>query len=129
MIVRDSCLASGCEVTGFIEAAEAEQLGSAGDESIRTWVGSQLRWTSATVVLVGAYTCKSHWVRCGVEVSEERGNAILGIDISKIKDSEGMTSKRCGRIPHGHPFFLWNRDRGKENIRDWIDAAAKAVGW
>lgn len=129
VIVRDSCIASGCEVAGFVDAEEAAQLGSAGDESIRTWVDSQLRWTSVTVVLVGAHTCKSRWVQCGVEVSEERGNGMLGIDISKIKDSAGMTSERCGRIPHGHPFFLWNRDRGKINIRSWIDAAAKSVRW
>lgn len=129
IVVRDRCLASGCEVTGFIEADEAKQLLSTGEESQQAWVASQLQWTSVTVVLVGAYTCDSGWVRLGVELSEERGNAMVGIDVSKIKDSLGMTTERCGRIPHGHPFFLWNRERGKENIRHWIDAAAKSIGW
>lgn len=129
LVVRERCVASGCEVTGFIEAEEAEQVRSAGEESLRTWVASQLPWTSVTVVLVAAHTCESRWAQYGVELSEERGNAMIGIDVSKIKDSDGITTARCGRIPHGHPFFLWNRDEGNENIGKWIDAAAKSVGW
>ncbi len=37
-------------------------------------------------------------------------------------------SDRCGEIPAGYPFYLWNKDNDYENLGEWIEAAAEAVG-
>ena len=63
-----------------------------------------------------------------IKKSIERGNGLLGIDISKIKDLQGNTSERCGKIPNGYDFYLWNNDDGYENIGSWIEKAATAAG-
>jgi hypothetical protein len=60
--------------------------------------------------------------------TSKRGNGLLGIDISKIKDFNGNTTERCGRLPAGYSFYLWNNDNGYENIGDWIEKAAKDAG-
>ena len=41
---------------------------------------------------------------------------------------QGNTSDRCGQLPKGYPFYLWNSDDGYKNMGDWIEKAAKAVG-
>ena len=76
------------------------------------------------MVLVGSKTCRSKWVRYEIEASKEKGNGLLGIDISKIKDLNGQTTERCGQIPEGYSFYLWNKDDGYNNMGDWIEDAA-----
>ena len=128
MVVRNSWVAQGREAAGFVDAADFEELERQGDAAIQRWIDNQLKGTSVTVVLVGAKTCSSRWVKYEIETSEEVGNGLLGIDISKIKDLGGNTSERCGRIPKGYPFYLWNKADGYSNMGDWIEEAAKAAG-
>jgi hypothetical protein len=128
MVVRNSWVTQGREAAGFIDAAEFEELKEEGDDAIQAWIDDQLDGTSVTVVLVGEDTCDSRWVKYEIEKSEEIGNGLLGIDISKIKDLNGKTSERCGKIPKGYDFYLWNNDDGYNNMGDWIEKAAKAAG-
>ena len=128
MVVRNSWVTKGHEAAGFFDAAQIEQVRRSNPSMIREWIAREMRGTSVTVVLVGAHTCTSRWVRHEIELSEDRGNGLLGIDISKIKDLEQRTTERCGRIPHGHPFYLWNLHDGFNNLGAWIDSAARAVG-
>jgi hypothetical protein len=128
MVVRKSGVTCGIKIAGFIDAAEFEKLRRSGDAAVKRWIDSQLARTSVTVVLVGAGTCTSEWVRYEVAKSKERGNGLLGIDISKIKDLRGNTSERCGRIPTGYAFYLWNNDDGYHNLGRWVERAAHAVG-
>ena len=128
MVVRNSWVVQGREAAGFIDAADFEKVKKQGDNAIKRWIDGQLTGTSVTVVLVGALTCSSRWVKYEIEASKNRGNGLLGIDISKIKDLKGATTERCGRIPTGYSFYLWNNDKGYENIGSWIEAAAKAAG-
>lgn len=79
-------------------------------------------------MLVGEKTCKSRWVKYEIEQSIARGNGLIGIDISKIKNLQGETSERCGEIPKGYSFYLWNKDDGYTNMGSWIEAAAKLAG-
>lgn len=81
-----------------------------------------------TVVLVGARTCSSRWVKYEIDKSKALGHGLLGIDISKIKNLSGKTSERCGRIPAGYNFYLWNKDDGYNNMGKWIESAAKGAG-
>ncbi len=128
MVVRNSWVTQGKEAAGFSDSADFEKVKKGGDATIKKWIRGQLKGTSVTVVLVGSHTCDSKYVQYEIEQSEERGNGLLGIDVSKIKDLDGDTSNRCGRIPEGYPFYFWNRDNGYENMGDWIEKAAKNAG-
>jgi len=128
MVVRNSWVTQGRGAAGFIDAADFEELKRRGDAAIRNWIDNQLNGTSVTVVLVGEKTCSSRWVKYEIEKSKEIENGLLGIDISKIKDLQGNTSERCGRIPRGYSFYLWNNDDGYNNMGDWIEKAAKEAG-
>jgi len=128
MIVRKSWVAQGKEAAGFIDAADFEKVKRQGDTAIRNWIDNQLKGTSVTVVLVGKETCASRWVKYEINKSIEIGNGLLGIDVSKIKDYQGNTSERCGRIPKGYTFYRWNNDDGYKNMGDWIEKAAKDAG-
>jgi hypothetical protein len=128
MVVRNSWITQGKEAAGFIDAADFEEIKRKGDPAIKAWIDSQLKGTSVTVVLVGEKTCDSRWVKYEIEKSIEIGNGLLGIDVSKIKDLQGNTSDRCGRIPKGYDFYLWNNDEGYKNMGDWIEKAAKDAG-
>ena len=128
MVVRNSWVAQGREAAGFIDAADFEALKRQGDTAIKNWINKQLEGTSVTVVLVGEKTCTSRWVKYEIEKSKETGKGLLGIDVSKIKDLQENTSERCGKIPKGYSFYLWNKDDGYHNMGDWIEEAAKEAG-
>ena len=128
MVVRNSWVTQGKEAAGFIDSANFEKLKQQGDAAIKNWIDNQLNGTSVTVVLVGKETCDSRWVKYEIEKSIEIGNGLLGIDVSKIKDLQENTSERCGKIPSGYSFYLWNNDAGYNNMGDWIEKAAKDAG-
>ena len=128
MVVRNSWVTQEREAAGFIDAADFEKLKRQGDTAIKNWIDKQLEGTSVTVVLVGEKTCSSRWVKYEIEKSIEKGKGLLGIDISKIKDLQGNRSERCGQIPKGYEFYLWNNDDGYNKMGDWIEKAAKEAG-
>lgn len=128
MVVRNSAITKGKEAAGFIDKAEFEEVKRKGKQAIKNWIDEQLKETSVTVVLVGEMTCDSEWVAYEIEQSKLRGNGLLGIDISKIKDLNGNTTERCGEIPAGYDFYRWNADDGFTNLGDWVEKAAKAAG-
>jgi MTH538 TIR-like domain (DUF1863) len=128
MVVRNSWVVQGQEAAGFVDAADFERLEKQGDGAIQRWIDGQLTGTSVTVVLVGQLTCSSRWVRYEIDKSKALGHSLLGIDISKILDWNKQTSERCGKIPSGYPFYLWNKHDGYHNIGNWIEAAAKVAG-
>ncbi|MFH1653356.1 MAG: TIR domain-containing protein [Pseudomonadota bacterium] len=128
MVVRNSWVTQEREAAGFVDAASFEAIKRKGDVAIKGWINKQLEGTSVTVVLVGEKTCNSRWVKYEISQSIKRGNGLLGIDISKIKDLQGKTSERCGRIPEGYDFYLWNKNDGYKNMGKWIEKAAKDAG-
>src|ERR1051326_2485094 len=115
MVVRHSWVTQGKDAAGFIDSADFESLKKKGDTAIKTWIDNQLKGTSVTVVLVGQDTCTSRWVIYEIDKSIEIGNGLLGIDVSKIKDLQEKTTERCGEIPKGYKFYLWNNDNGYKN--------------
>jgi hypothetical protein len=128
MVVRNSWVAQGKDAAGFIDAADFEKVKKQGDTAIKNWIDKQLEGTSVTVVLVGEKTCTSRWVKYEITKSIQRGNGLLGIDISKIKDLNGNISERCDQIPVGYNFYLWNKEDGYNKMGDWIEKAAKQAG-
>ena len=125
MVVRNSWVTQGKKAAGFIDAADFEKIKKQGDTAIKKWIDEQLEGTSVTVVLIGEKTCNSKWVKYEIKKSIEKGNGLLGIDISKIKDLQGNTSERCGQIPNGYAFYLWNKEDGYQNMGNWIEKAAQ----
>ncbi|MGY2257797.1 TIR domain-containing protein [Pseudomonas sp. SDO55104_S430] len=127
MNVRNSNVIASDDKVGFIDKAEFEEVERKGDAAIKKWINDQLYGTSVTVVLVGATTDKSKWVKYEIEQSIERGNGILTLDISSISDFKGNTSTCCAlRVP-GAPHYLW-KNNGREDLGKWIEAAATAAG-
>jgi hypothetical protein len=128
MIVRNSGIVQGADAAGFIDAAEFRKIESGGDSAIQRWIDGQLNGTSVTVVLVAAATCNSSWVKYEIQKSIARGNGLLGVDISQLKDFNGQTTWCCGRIPDGYSFHHWTHDQGYQNLGAWIEQAAKRAG-
>lgn len=128
MVVRNSWVTQGREAAGFIDSADFEKVKRQGDDAIKNWINKQLEGTSVTVVLVGEKTCNSRWVKYEIDKSKERGNGLIGIDVSKIKDLHGQTSDRCGAMPTGYAFYYWNNNEGYKNMGSWIEKAAKDAG-
>ena len=128
MVVRKSWVTQGKEAAGFVDAAEFEKIKRQGDRAIQNWIDNQMNGTSVTVVLVGADTCSSKWVKYEIAESEKSGKGLLGIDISKIKDFKENTTERCGHLPAGYPFYLWYKEDGYEKMGDWIERAATVAG-
>jgi len=128
MNVRNSTVIGGILKSGFIDKAEFEKVERAGDAAIKSWIDNQLSGTSVTVVLIGANTDKSKWVRYEIAQSIARGNGLLTIDISKISDMHSNTTSCCALRAPGYKHYQWNNDSGRENLGAWVEAAAKAAG-
>lgn len=128
MVVRHSWVCQGRDSAGFIDSADFEAVKRRGDGAIQSWIDNQLVGTSVTVVLVGEKTCSSRWVKYEIEKSIARGNGLLGIDVSKIKDLRGNITERCGELPKGYKFYYWNKNNGHDNMGAWIEEAARAAG-
>ena len=127
MNVRNSNVISSDTKTGFIDKADFEKVKRQGDAAIKNWIDDQLKSTSVTVILVGANTNKSKWVKYEIDASIARGNGILTIDISKISNMQGETTDCCGMTVKGYSNYLWNSNRGRDNMGRWIEDAAKAA--
>lgn len=129
MIVRNSWVTQSKVAAGFVDAAAFEKVKKRGAAAIKKWIDGQLNGTSVTVVLIGKDTCDSKYVKYEIEKSIKVGNGLLAIDVSKIKDMDRNTTKRCGRmVPAKNKLYLWKSDDGYTNMGDWIETAAKAAG-
>lgn len=94
----------------------------------RTFRTSALSFATITVVLVGANTNRSKWVKYEIDQSIARGNGLLGIDISKVSALNLPTTNCCAEMPAGYKFYRWNNDKGYENLGTWVEKAAKDAG-
>ena len=86
MVVRNSWVTQEKKATGFIDVADFEKIKKQGDSAIKKWINSQIEGTSVTVVLVGARTCDSRWVKYEIEKSIEKENGLIEIYIHNVKD-------------------------------------------
>jgi len=128
MNVRNSNVITGAIKSGFIDKADFEEVERKGDNAIKAWIDKQLEGTTVTVVLIGANTNKSRWVKYEIDQSIDRGNGILTIDISKIKDFDGNTTECCSLRVNGYNHYLWNKGNGRGNLGKWVESAAMAAG-
>ncbi|KAB2118977.1 TIR domain-containing protein [Enterococcus faecium] len=143
MVVRNSWTLRGTMEAGFVDKAEFEKVKRNGDIAIKNWIDNQLIGTSVTVVLIGKETLDREYVKYEIQESYKRGNAILAVNIGKIKDFNQMTTtsqsviKIIGQKPDGE--YLWFdeiidgqydyiSDDGYNNLGTWIDSAAYKKG-
>jgi hypothetical protein len=124
-VVRNSGVVEGSAAAGFYDASLWEEAKKKGDAEIKKLIDKGLVGTSVTVVLIGAETSQRKFVDYEIEQSIARGNGLLGIYISGIKDSNGKADTQ-GEAPWkltqaGAPCYYWDRDK----FGDWVETAYK----
>jgi hypothetical protein len=124
-VVRNGGVVEGSAAAGFYDASLWEETKKKGDAEVKKLIDKGLVGTSVTVVLIGAETAQRKFVDYEIEQSIVRGNGLLGIYISGIKDQNGKTDVQ-GSAPSrltisGAPCYYWDRDK----FGDWVEAAYK----
>ncbi len=126
-VVRNSGIVEGSSAAGFHDASLWEEAKKKGDAAVKKLIDDGLVGTSVTVVLIGAETATRKFVDYEIEKSIARGNGLLGIYISGIKDQKGNTDTQgtapARLIQAGANCYTWNRDK----FGDWIEAAYKVA--
>ena len=126
------------ETTGFIDAANWEELKRKGEDAVLHWIDDQLQGTSVTVVLIGAETSERKYVVEEIKKSYERGNGQLGIYIHNLKNEKGETDSK-GKNPFDNLYiekkrqkvyfsrifstYNWVIDEGYNNFAEWLEKA------
>lgn len=126
------------ETTGYVDAAEWEEVKQDGEEAIKSWIDEQLYGTSVTVVLIGRETADRKYVKYEIAQSIRRGNGIVGIKIHDLKnrnrkqDVSGSNplDEFVVEGPNGvtkltdiFRTYDWNLDNGRDNIGIWVEEA------
>jgi MTH538 TIR-like domain (DUF1863) len=124
-VVRNSGIVEGSAAAGFHDASLWEEAKKKGDAEVKKLIDKGLGGTSVTVVLIGAETSGRKFVDYEIEQSIARGNGLLGIYISGIKDKDGRTEVQ-GQAPTrlttaGAPCYNWDRSK----FGDWVEDAYK----
>ena len=120
MTVRNRWVTYGNQLaSGIIDHAEFEKVQRQGDSAIKRWIDNQLLGTSATIVLIGSETLNRPYVQYEIMESRERGNAIIGVYINKIKDLSGNTTSACSR------YTVVGRERDGSSV--WFDDVADGI--
>jgi hypothetical protein len=104
--VRNCNVVHGVEVAGYFDHSEYQDAKQRGDSAIRDMIDRHLSGTSVTVVLIGAETAYRPWVKYEVEQSIKRDNALVGIQISHLKNVYGLTDTQgpAPSVPWGTEF-------------------------
>lgn len=131
------------KIKGYLDKAEWEQIKRDGDAAIRNWINEQMKGTSVTVILIGQETSERKWVKHEIEKSIEKGNALLGIRIHRLKNKDGEkdtigsnplddfdvtingVTKKASKF---YKTYYWDLDNGYENFSDWIEEAVDLKG-
>lgn len=133
--IRNSNLLSEEDRYGFVDGSEWEKIEKEGDEAIKRWINDQLRYTSVTVVLIGAETAERDWVDYEIRQSWSRGNALLGVFIHNVKDQNGKIDvsgpnplnniklKDGKSLSDIFKTYDWVNNNGRENLGRWIEEA------
>lgn len=141
MTVRNRWVTYGNQsISGVIDHAEFEQVQRQGDAAIKKWIDQQLKGTTVTIVLIGEETLKRPYVQYEICKSLEKGNAVIGVYIHRIKNLSGYTSTACdrhtaiGSYDNGELAYFDNvadgiydyiLDDGYKNLDTWVEKALR----
>jgi hypothetical protein len=124
-VVRNSGVVDGSSAAGFLDASLWEAAKRKGDAAVKRLIDAGLVGTSVTAVLIGAETASRTFVDYEIEKSIARGNGLVGIYISAIKDQSGAMDTQgvapLRLITAGAPCYYWDRTR----FGEWVEAAYK----
>lgn len=124
--VRKSALLDATAAAGWSDSSLWEEAKAKGDAALKKLINDGLAGTTVTVVLIGAKTSTRRWVRYEIEQSIDRGNGLLGVHISHLKDQNGRTDLK-GTVPSalaGYPIYTY--EFGK--LTGWVEKAAVSAG-
>lgn len=133
--VRNSSMIDDDDEYGVIDAVEWEKIEREGDDAVKRWINEQLKYTSVTVVLIGAETAERDWVDYEIRRSWARGNALVGVRIHGIKNQDRETDRPSPNpldnicladgtsLSSIFPTYDWVADDGQQNIGAWVEAA------
>ncbi len=140
MTVRNSWVIRGKEAAGFIDKAEFEKVKKQGNSAVCSWIDKQLEGTSVTVVLIGKETLNRKFVKYEIIKSLEKGNAIIGVYVHRLKGfKQNYSLDKCdkhtiiGKYSNGNPIYFddicdgiydYRLDDGYNNLGKWINRAA-----
>ncbi len=113
-------------LAGYIDASSREEF-KKGDDAIKRWILKELEGTSVTVILVGNQTYKRSWVRYEIQKSFERGNGLLSINITNIKDLSKQTDI-AGPNPLSGFYYTVYSTEGLIGIWELLDNQWKPSG-
>jgi hypothetical protein len=134
------------EGTSELSDNDWEAVKKRGDAAISSWIDTQMRGTSCTVVLVGSGTAGRKWIDYEIKKAWELRKGLVGIRINKLLNSSSMSD-----VPGANPFANWNVNGTPmtnfvslhdpvgtdskqvyrsiaDNIDAWVEAAIKARG-
>lgn len=124
-VVRNSGIVEGSAAAGFHDASLWEEAKRKGDAEVKKLIDAGLLGTSVTVVLIGAQTAQRKFVDYEIAQSIARGNGLLGVYISGIKDQYGNTDTQglapTRLVTAGAPCQYWDRSK----FGEWVEAAYK----
>ncbi len=122
--IRHSGVIVGPKSAGFADRSLWEQAKATSRRALRDLIEEGLVGTSVTAVLIGRQTANREWVRYEINRSIERGNALLGVHIHRVRDRNGTTTRR-GEVPyllkkHRAPIHDWTNVR---EFGEWVEEA------
>lgn len=108
----------------FIDASLWEEAKTQGDAAVKKIIDSALAKSTVTAVLIGQNTAARKWVKYEIDGSVRLGKGLFGIHIYRIKDQNGKESVQGKNpLPTAYPVYLWNKNKGAENLGKWVEAA------
>lgn len=143
-IIRNCWYGRDREAAGFWDSSLREKTKDRRESAIKDKIRTGLNETDVTIVLIGRFTSERKWVLYEISESIHKKNGLLGIYIHNLKNRYGETdelgenpfkkfyvNKGGRRIYFSEfiPTYYWKRDKGYNNLRYWIETAAKKMGY
>ncbi|WP_140876461.1 TIR domain-containing protein [Myxococcus xanthus] len=122
--IRNSGLLFGDKSVGFSDSSIWEEAKAKNSNVLRKLIRAGLTGTSVTAVLIGSKTSSRRWVTYEIEKSIERGNALIGVYIHKLRNQDGRCARQ-GPIPallrkSGASIYTWTNAK---DFGEWVEAA------
>jgi len=112
----------------FIDASLWEEAQAKGEATVKALIDAALARATVTAVLIGANTASRKWVKYEISESIRLGKGLFGVHVYRIKDQNSKESAQgANPLPAGYPVYLWNTNKGEENLGKWVDAAFDAA--
>lgn len=145
MTVRNRWVTKGSQMASdIIDKAEFEKIKRNGEAYVKNWINKQMEGTSVTIVLLGEDTLHRPFVKYEICKSIERGNAVIGVHINKIKDARTMNTARKANVHEVVGYysdktpayfdavcdgiFDYVHEDGYNNLGKWVEEMAKKKG-